>query len=68
MEITLNGQAKTVGEGITVHGLLNLADLDPARKGIAVAVNLEVLPRSQWASTRLETGDRVDVIRAVQGG
>ena len=68
MQITLNGEERTVQDGLSVRGLLVEADLDPSRKGIAVAVNAEVIPREAWASTRLEPGDRVDVIHAVQGG
>ena len=38
------------------------------RKGIAAAVNGEVVPRSAWADRLLASGDRVLVIRATQGG
>ena len=68
MQITLNGEERTVRDGLTVHDLLADAGLDPSQKGIAVAVNAEVAPRGEWASTHLEPGDRVDVIRAIQGG
>lgn len=36
--------------------------------GLAVAVNDEVVPRSAWAGTRLQPGDRVELLSAVQGG
>ena len=38
------------------------------QKGIAVAVNAEVIARAIWADMRLRNGDRVDIIHAVQGG
>jgi sulfur carrier protein len=45
-------------------GELGLAE----RRGIAAAVNGEVVPRPQWAGRALGEGDRVIVIRATQGG
>ena len=41
---------------------------DPARAGIAVAVNDRVVPRAAWATTRLAPGDRVEVLHAIAGG
>ena len=38
------------------------------KKAIALALNEEVIPKSQWALTPLEEGDRILVIRATQGG
>ena len=68
MKIKLNGEERTAGDGLTVRGLLVEAGLDPAQKGVAVAVNAEIVPRGAWDSARLQDGDRIDVIRAVQGG
>ena len=39
-----------------------------APRGIAVAVNGEVVPRSAWEATGLQPGDRVEVLTAAQGG
>ncbi len=68
MQITLNGEARTVQDGLTVRDLLIDIDIAPSQKGIAVAVNAEIVPAENWASTRLKTGDQVDIIHAVQGG
>ena len=68
MQITLNGESTQVNDGLDLYGLLRTVDLDPEQKGIAVAVNASVIPRGDWAGTRLVGGDRVDVIHAVQGG
>lgn len=60
------------GEGVPVPG--TVADLlqqrmdDPRPHGIAVAVNDEVVPRADWPECRLEAGDRVEIVTAVQGG
>ena len=37
-------------------------------RGVAVAVQGEVVPRSEWSHRTLSVGDRVEVVRAVQGG
>lgn len=68
MQITLNGENKNVENGISIRELLIDLTHDPDRKGIAVAVNAEIVVRAMWCSTRIGSGDRVDIIAAVQGG
>jgi len=64
--LTLNGAPMSVEAGTTVGSLIDASATD--RRGIAVAVNDEVVPRSQWDHTRLSEGDRVEVLTAAQGG
>jgi sulfur carrier protein len=69
MTITVNGTARDdVADGTTVDGLLDLLDLPQRDRGVAVAVDAEVVPRAEWATTRLSEGDQVEVLVAVQGG
>ncbi|MFN8032910.1 MAG: sulfur carrier protein ThiS [Mycobacterium sp.] len=65
MNLMVNDEEVEVEDGITVSGLLQR--LDFPQRGIAVAVNWSVLPRSQWDS-QLPDGARVEVVTAVQGG
>lgn len=65
MKITVNDEAVEVDDETTVATLLDRLGF-PA-KGIAVAVDWSVLPRSQWQKT-LADGARVEVVTAVQGG
>ncbi|GAA3231400.1 sulfur carrier protein ThiS [Oerskovia jenensis] len=44
------------------------ADTGDVPRGVAVAIDDAVLPRSTWGSTTLRDGDRVEVVTAVQGG
>jgi sulfur carrier protein len=45
------------------------AELDlPTPKGFAIALNGAVVPRAAWPATALHDGDRVEIIRAMQGG
>jgi sulfur carrier protein len=45
-----------------------VADHAESPKGIAVAVNGEVVPRSQWSSRTVDAGDRIEILGAAQGG
>jgi sulfur carrier protein len=65
MKITVNDEAVEVDDETTVAALLDR--LGFGAKGIAVAVDLSVLPRSEW-QTALADGARVEVVTAVQGG
>jgi len=48
--------------------LLEAKALDVAQRGIAVALNGAVVPRGAWTETLLRPGDRVEIVRARQGG
>lgn len=65
MKVTVNNEAVDVAESITVAALLD--HLGYPEKGIAVAVDWSVLPRSEW-DTALVDGAKVEVVAAVQGG
>ena len=65
MNLTVNDEEVEVEDGITVSALLQ--HMDFPQRGIAVAVNWAVLPRSQWNS-ELPAGACVEVVTAVQGG
>ena len=66
MNITVNGQAMEVPDGISVDGLLD--HLNVKRQYTAVALNREVTPKSAYGSTALEDGDRVEIVRPMGGG
>ncbi|CAI9403044.1 sulfur carrier protein ThiS [Nocardioides sp. T2.26MG-1] len=66
MQITINGSATDVPDRITVAALVrNRVDGD---RRVAVAVNACVVPRSQWDTTRLGPGDRIELLAATAGG
>ena len=64
--ISLNGETHEVRAASSLADLV--ATLDRAPRGIAVAVNREVVPRHRWSERVLEAGDRVDVVQAIGGG
>ncbi len=68
MQLKINGTTQEPAlESPTLSALLESMQLGAVR-GIAVAVNDRVIPRSQWDDLILVENDRVEVIRATQGG
>jgi sulfur carrier protein len=66
MQLTVNGEARDVPEGLTVRGLVELLQLDGGP--VAVERNGEVVPRAEHASTPLVAGDVIEVVHFVGGG
>lgn len=66
MDVFINGEPTAVPEGATVASAI--AGMDLPDRGIAVALDREVVPRGQWDRTVLGDGSRLEVVRAVQGG
>jgi sulfur carrier protein len=67
MRIELNGESVELAAGASVAQAIDALGADSAR-GVAVAVDGEVVPRSAWAATALSEGQQVEVLHAVQGG
>ena len=65
MIVTVNDQELEVEDGTTVTALLE--SMGVPDRGVAVAVNWAVLPRSEWDAA-VPPGARVEVLMAVQGG
>jgi sulfur carrier protein len=66
--ILLNGQRSDVRAGETVGALLVHLGLDVDARGVAVAVDGEVVPRASWQSYAVGEDARVEVLTAMQGG
>jgi sulfur carrier protein len=66
--IMLNGEVSGVDPGATVSDVLARLGLQPEERGVAVAVDGEVVPRTDWGSFALSPDARVEVLRAMQGG
>ena len=66
MTVVVNGETRHVEPASTVEALVEA--LGCGRRGVAVAVNLEIVARSAWPATVLQPGDRVEILRAAQGG
>lgn len=66
MQVWINGERCELAVGARVPDALGV--LGVPGKGVAVAVDGEVVPRAVWADTELNDGARVEVLTAVQGG
>ena len=66
LELTVNGEPRQVTDPCTVQTLLEQLSLTATR--VAVAINRDVVPRSTFASHRIASGDRVEILEAVGGG
>jgi thiamine biosynthesis protein ThiS len=66
LAITVNGEAREFAAGATVAELV--ARLAPEARMVAVERNGEIVPRARWGTTPLAAGDRLELVRFVQGG
>lgn len=66
MKITLNGDDYEVPEACMAAALVEQLQLGGKR--IAMEVNLEIVPRSEYATYQLYAGDRVEIVHAIGGG
>lgn len=67
MKLKVNGDTVDT-QATTVNELLMQFEVDGDGKGTAVAVNDSVVPKAEWKEQKLEEEDRVEIIRATQGG
>ena len=65
--IQVNGEPRPLSAA-TVVELLRQVSIDPAARGIAVALNGAVLPRRDWAATALGAGDQIEIVKPFRGG
>jgi sulfur carrier protein len=65
--ITINGERRELGDDATIEAAVRVAGA-PDGRGVAVALDGEVVPRGEWATTEVQDGQQVEVLRAVQGG
>ena len=67
--VTVNGDAIQVKGGALLTDVVRAVGLNPdAVRGVAVAMNDEVVRREAWTDTRVAAGDRIEIVTAQQGG
>jgi sulfur carrier protein len=66
--IVVNGESCDVHAGESIVAVLSRLEVERDSRGIAVAVDGEVVPRAQWDSYALPEHARVEVLTAMQGG
>jgi sulfur carrier protein len=68
MIVTVNGERRELPAGATVASVVELLEVSPGARGVAVALDGEVVTRSRWPDTALADGSRIEVVAAIQGG
>jgi sulfur carrier protein len=68
MQAVVNGQSREFDHGLTIQSLLESLESSAEGRGVAVAMNCEVVPRGAWDRTLVSEGARVEIVSAVQGG
>lgn len=63
MKVVVNGEERQLAQGTTVADLLPVE-----RRGVAVAIDGEVVPRPAWESLALAEGQRIELLEATAGG
>ena len=66
MNVVINGEAKQIPDGLNITGLLAHLGIHPGR--VAIERNLEILLRAKWEETRVQPGDRYEIVNFVGGG
>jgi sulfur carrier protein len=66
--VVLNGEKRELPGEATVEAAVNLAGAPAGGRGVAVALDGEVVPRGEWATTEVHDGQELEVLHAVQGG
>jgi thiazole synthase len=68
MRIELNGELHELPDGARLADAVRESGADGAARGVAVALDGEVVPRGEWGQTVLREGQAVEVLAAIQGG
>jgi sulfur carrier protein len=66
--LLVNGEPLSLADGSTIADVVAHLTDDPEPKGVAVAVDRAVIPRSEWSSTPARVGTAIEIVTAAAGG
>jgi len=66
LDVIVNGESRALTEPVSVSQLIQ--DMDLQGKRIAIEINGEIVPASQYASVQLSNGDNIEIVGAIGGG
>ena len=66
MQLRINGESRDFPDGLTLAALIQQLGMKADR--VAVELNLEIVPRTNWADTHLKDGDKLEIVHFVGGG
>lgn len=67
-KIILNGEEREIPREMSIMELLNEIGIKFREIGLAVAINEEVIPKSEYETRRVKEGDKVEIVQLVGGG
>jgi len=68
MKIKLNGEEKVFEKELSLNELVRTEFNSDEPKGVAVALNFNIIPKQKWNETILKENDEIEIVHAVQGG
>jgi sulfur carrier protein len=68
MNIKLNGEALIIDDDVSLYDFVLQRSNNSEPKGVAVALNETIIPKSKWKDTVVNENDAVEIVHAVQGG
>ena len=66
MKLQINGEQRDLPDGLTLAALVEHLGMKPDR--VAVELNLEIVPRTNWLNIQLKDGDKLEIVHFVGGG
>ena len=66
MKLQINGEQRELPDGLTLAALVEHLGMKPDR--VAVELNLEIVPRTNWQNIHLKDGDKLEIVHFVGGG
>ena len=66
MRIMINGESRELAANLTVAAMLQTLGIDTRK--VAVERNLEIVPKSTFATTEIRDGDRLEIVHFIGGG
>jgi thiamine biosynthesis protein ThiS len=66
MTVTINGERREIPDGLNVNALLE--HLGFGNKRVAIERNLDILPRTKWQETQVQSNDSFEIVHFVGGG
>jgi sulfur carrier protein len=68
MKIRVNGEFRALETPSTLREFLLSLNLPTLERGVAVCINGEVVRKAEWAQTRINPDDELEIVNATQGG
>jgi thiamine biosynthesis protein ThiS len=68
MKVKINGEEKVFDEELTLKELVEKELNSDEPKGVAAALNYNIVPKQKWNETKIKDNDEIEIVHAVQGG